>query len=212
MTNQVRDSYDALAKIYTDLALNDLDRVTTDRELLASFATLASTNEGTVADLGCGPGHVVDHLSSLGLSTVGYDISPALIAEARHAFPDAQFFLGDLAALDVAESSLAGIVSRYSLIHIVPTSLSQIFESWYRLLQPGAPLLVSFFAASSSDGHGTPFDHAVLTAYQMFPATIAAQLQNAGFDDTNITIRRPLEGERSLEHGTVLTRKPATVN
>ena len=185
MTDEVRDSYDAMAELYTKLAIGEIGRRPIDRDWLTAFAELAASSDGAVADLGCGPGHVVNHLSELGLTAIGYDFSPGLIAAARREFPDAQFRVGDLAALDIADSSLM------------------------RVLEPGAPVLVSFFAAPSAEAHGTPFDHAVVTAYALFPATIASQLQVAGFTDVEVAVRNPFDGERALEHGTVLAQKPS---
>lgn len=207
MTDDVRDAYDAKAELYANFALGDLDRVPTDRDWLASFAALAGLRDGAVADLGCGPGYIVNHLTELGLAAFGYDISPALIAEARRRFPDLDFQVGDFGELEVASSSLAGIVSRYSLIHTLPVELGSIFREWFRVLAPEAPLLVSFFAASSAETHGLPFDHAITTAYALFPATIAAALQDAGFVGCEVAIRPPLEGERALDHATILARR-----
>jgi SAM-dependent methyltransferase len=210
MIDMVRNAYDAMAEQYAAFALGDLDRVPTDRDWLAAFAELASCRSGTVADLGCGPGHVVNHLTELGLAAIGYDLSPGLVAEARRAFPDLQFHVGDLAALDVPDSSCGGIVARYSLIHAPPTRLDGVFQEWRRALEPGAPVLVSFFASASAEAHGSPFDHAVATAYEFFPATIAKQLHDAGFAGVEVDTRNPLDGERPLEHGTVLAQKPDT--
>lgn len=210
MRDAVRDSYDAMAELYTKLAIGEIDRRPLDRDWLGAFAEMAALCDGAVADLGCGPGHVVNHLSKLGLTAIGYDISPGLIAEARRAFPDEQFHVGDLAALGVAASSLGGIVARYSLIHMLPSRLGSVFEEWMRVLESGAPVLVSFFASSSVEAHGSPFDHAVVTAYELFPATIVRQLQDAGFAGVEVAVRNPLDGERALEHGTILAQKPST--
>jgi len=207
MKDDVRDAYDSKAELYADFARGDLDRVPTDRDWLASFAELVGLRGGAVADLGCGPGYITNHLTELGLATFGYDISPALIAEARRAFPDSEFQVGDFSALDIAPSSLAGIVSRYSLIHTLPVELGSIFREWLRVLAPEAPILVSFFAASSAQTHGLPFDHAIVMAYALFPATIAAELQDAGFVDCEVATRHPLDGERALDHGTILARR-----
>jgi hypothetical protein len=65
---------------------------------------------------------------------------------------------------------------------------------------------LSFFAANSVERHGAPFDHAVATAYELFPATLASELQDAGFDRIKIGTRGPLHGERPLDHGTILAR------
>ncbi len=197
-----------MAELYACLFLTGLDDDANAREWLARFAPLAAMRDGVVADLGCGPGHVVDFLGGLGLRAVGYDLSPGQIAEARKAFPDAEFHVGDLTALDIADSCFGGIVSRYSLIHLPPASLGNVFTEWIRVLEPGGPALVSFFGSSSADAHGTSFDHKVTTAYELFPATIAKQMEEAGFTDVQVGVQPPREGGRPLDQGTVLACKP----
>lgn len=208
MTDQVRDSYDAMAELYAALFLGELDRDTNFQDWLARFASLAAVQTGMVADVGCGPGHVVDHLREVGLNVAGYDLSPGQIAEARKAFPDSTFRVGDLAAIDAADSSLGGIVSRYSIIHLLPTRLDEVFAEWMRVLEPGAPVLVSFFGSTVADAHGTPFDHKVVTAYELFPATVGEQLRDAGFTDFEVGVLPPPEGGRPFDQGTILARKP----
>ncbi len=208
MTDEVRASYDGMARRYAELFLDDLDRDTNARGWLAAFAELAARRTGPVADLGCGPGHVVDHLTRLGLTVVGYDLSPGQIAEARQAFPDLSFDVGDLASLDDGNSSLGGIVARYSLIHVPPTRLGEVFVEWMRVLEPDAPVLVSFFGSKSAETHGTPFDHRVVTAYELFPPTIARQLHDAGFIDAEIGVHPSPAGGRPFDQATVLARKP----
>jgi ubiquinone/menaquinone biosynthesis C-methylase UbiE len=207
MTDAVRDSYDARAKEYANLFLDHLDRVPFDREWLGALARLASSGAGVVADVGCGPGYIVHHLAELGVKAVGYDISPAMIDEARRAFPGSKFHVGDLTSLDIADSSLAGIVARYSLIHMAPARLAGAFGEWFRVLEARAPVLVSFFASSSSTTHGRPFDHAVVTAHELFPETVVAEMESAGFDSFEVSTRKPLDGERPLDHGTILARR-----
>jgi len=207
MTDAVRDAYDARSKEYANLFLDHLDRVPLDRERLEAFASLVSPGDGVVADLGCGPGNVVNHLAGLGVAAVGYDISAAMIDEARHAFPGGKFLVGDLTSLDIADSSLAGIVSRYSLIHLDPARLADVFAEWFRVLEPGAPVLVSFFASDSSDTHGLSFDHAVVTAHALFPEILVAEMGSAGFDRFEVSTREPQEDERPLDHGVILAHR-----
>ena len=207
MTDAVRDAYDARAEEYANLFLDHLDRVPLDRERLGAFARLVSPHAEVVADVGCGPGNVVDHLAELGVKAIGYDISPALIDIARRAFPGSTFHVGDLTSLDIGDSSLAGIVARYSLIHLAPAQLTDVFGELFRVLRPRAPVLVSFFASNSSVTHGRPFDHAVVTAHELFPETLVEEMQAVGFDRFEVSTRKPLDGERALDHGTILARR-----
>ena len=208
MSAEVRDSYDAVAELYASLNLDALAQDTNARDWLTAFSKLAAPRRGVVADLGCGPGHVVHHLSQLGLNVIGYDLSEGQIAQARTAFPDSEFHAGDLADLDVTASSIGGIVSRYSIIHILPSRLGKVFVEWMRVLEPEAPVLVSFFGSLSADTHGASFDHKVATAYELSPGTIAHQLQDAGFVDIEIGTRPTSDGVRPFDQATVLAVKP----
>lgn len=207
MTDAVREAYDAGAKEYTHLFLDHLDRVPHDREWLGAFAKRVSPEAGVVADVGCGPGVVAHYLAERGVKAVGYDLSPAMIDEARRAFPGSTFEVGDLGSLDVADSSLAGLVARYSIIHLAPARLTEVFAEWVRVLEPGAPVLVSFFASSSSATHGRPFDHVVVTAHELFPETVVAEMKIAGFDRFEVATRKPMDDERPLDHGTILAHR-----
>ncbi len=207
MTDAVRVAYDARAKDYAAANLGELERIAFDRERLETFAQRVPSAGGVVADVGCGPGHVVHHLAERGVEAVGYDLSPGMIAEARRTFPRSEFRLGDLTSLAVPDASFAGLVARYSLIHLEPERHGEAFREWSRVLQPGAPALVSFFASDSAATHGQPFDHAVLTAYAIAPRTAAAAMRAAGFEDIEVSTRPPLEGERPLDHATILARR-----
>ncbi len=203
-SNRVRDSYDTNAELYAELFLRDLAGNEWALTWLQRFAELTARNNGPVADMGCGPGHVVAHLMKLGLDVVGYDISPGQIAQARAAFPELSFQVGDFLTMDLPDSSLSGIVARYSIIHLEPGRLGSLFEKWSTLLQPGAPLLVSFFGATSPAAHGTAFDHKVTPAYALFPATVAQKLRDAAFINIEIDTRPPPEGGRPFDQATVL--------
>ena len=62
-----------------------------------------------MADLGCGPGHLSAHLSSLGLAAFGVDLSPAMIELARAAHPELRFEVGSMDALvSVSEVACTG--------------------------------------------------------------------------------------------------------
>lgn len=208
MSDAVRDSYDAMAELYAQLFMSDLEGNTNARGWLAAFAKLAAGQSGVVADLGCGPGHITNYLNNLGLTVVGYDLSPGQISQARQAFDDLEFHVGDLAAIDATDSSIGGIVSRYSLIHLHPSRLSEVFSEWLRVLEPGAPVLVSFFGSRSADAHGTPFDHKVVAAYELFLPEVAQQLRDAGFTNIESGTLPPPEGGRPFEQATVLGLKP----
>ncbi|MDG1088757.1 MAG: class I SAM-dependent methyltransferase, partial [Acidimicrobiales bacterium] len=102
------------------------------------------------------------------------------------------------------------VMSRYSLIHMPVDALDNAFSEFARVFKPGAPALVSFFAANSAEKHGSPFDHKVTTAYELFPDTIVSTMQAAGFDDFKIGVQGPSEGQRPLDHATLLAHRASS--
>ena len=66
----------------------------------------------------------------------------------------------------------------------------------------------SFFGSLSAETHATPFDHKVATAHELFPGTIAQQLQDAGFVDIEVGVCPTPDGVRPFDQATVLAIKP----
>ncbi|MEV7401548.1 class I SAM-dependent methyltransferase [Streptomyces sp. NPDC091267] len=189
------DAYDAVAVLYSDLFRDSLDSLPLDRAVLAAFAELArATDAGPVAELGCGPGHLTAHLRGLGLDVHGVDLSPVMIGLAREAYPDLRFEAGSMTALDLADGTLGGIVSWYSVIHVPPRELPPYFSEFRRVLRPGAAFLLGFFEAE--DGPVAAFDHKVTTAYRWPIDDLAALARQAGFVEVGRMLREPLDGER----------------
>jgi SAM-dependent methyltransferase len=141
----LRDSYDAAAAGYAEELFGELARKPLDRHLLNRFAE-ALRGEGLVADLGCGPGQVGRYLHDQGLSVVGADLSPGMIAEARRLNPEMEFRVADMRELDFDDGSLAGIVAFYAIVHFAPEDLTAIFREMRRVLRDGGLALVAFHA------------------------------------------------------------------
>jgi SAM-dependent methyltransferase len=200
------EAYDAVAVLYAELARNHLDDFPLDRAVLAAFAELARTTDaGPVAELGCGPGQTTAHLRDLGLDVFGVDLSPAMIDLARETYPDLRFEVGSMDALDLADGTLNGIVSWYSVIHTPPQDMPSYFAEFRRVLAPDGHLLLAFF---ESEGEPvTPFDHKVTTAYRWPIDDLAGLAGEAGFAEVGRMLREPREDERRFRRGHLLVRK-----
>ncbi|MEU3642196.1 class I SAM-dependent methyltransferase [Lentzea sp. NPDC034063] len=193
--------YDEVASLYAELFSDVLDTRPLERAMLAAFAELT---DGPVADLGCGPGHLTAHLRSLGLDVSGLDLSPAMIAIAREAHPDLRFEVGSMAALDLEDGALGGILAFYSVIHMPPRELPAVFAEFFRVLKPGGHLMLGFFAGD--DPEPQEFDHKVTLAYRWSPSSLADLLKQAGFAEVGRLVREPIDGERFLQ-AQMLVRK-----
>jgi ubiquinone/menaquinone biosynthesis C-methylase UbiE len=204
----VRAAYDEVADLYAQLFADSLASRPVDRGLLAAFAELAAAGGKPVADVGCGPGHLTDHLAGLGLDVVGVDLSPAMISLARNAYPGLPFTVASMASLDQPDEAFSGIVSWYSIIHTAPDSLPPILAEFHRLLEPGGQLLVAFQTTDKPDGPPIGFDHKVTPGHRWPVNTLAALLTNADFTETTRLIRPADASYRFPEARLLLTRSP----
>lgn len=134
--------YDAVADAYAEHLGDELDQKPFDRAFLSRFAVACPP--GRLLDLGCGPGHVGRHLAGLGREIAGVDISPRMIAVARARHPEVAFHVGDMASLPFPDSSFAGVVAFYAIVHLDPKGLAAAFAEAQRVLAPGGLLAVSF--------------------------------------------------------------------
>jgi SAM-dependent methyltransferase len=209
-----REGYDAIAEPYTKRFRDELGRAPLDRALLAAFAELVGTG-ADVLDAGSGPGGVAAHLRDLGLRVRGVDLSPAMVALARREQPGIPFDVGDLAdlaALDVPDASLGGLVAWYSLIHVPPPELPAVLAGFRRVLRPGGYLLLAFQVGDDVSHHDEAFGHRVdLDFRRLRPDAIADLLAGAGLAVTARLVRDPVPDSLAapLAQAFLLARSPS---
>lgn len=142
-TERVRTAYDAAARAYSEQYEDSLDHLPFDRWLLERIVHLA--NGAPIADIGCGGGRTTLHLAAAGGEVTGYDLSPAMVAEARARHPDLRFEEGDftmLPGLTVGEG-LGAIVGWYALVHLAASELPPAIAILTAALRPGGWLALS---------------------------------------------------------------------
>jgi SAM-dependent methyltransferase len=186
-----RAGYDAIAEPYTERFRAELAHAALDRALLAAFAEVVGP-DGDVLEAGSGPGGVTAHLRALGLRVRGIDLSPAMVALARREHPGIAFDVGDMAALDVPDGVLAGLVAWYSIIHVPTPELPAVLAEFHRVLRPGGRLLLAFQVGDDVSHHDEAFGHPVsLDFRRLRPDTVSALLADAGFGVTAQLVRAP---------------------
>jgi len=176
-----REAYDAIAATYAQMFQDPLGDRPLERALLSAFAELVRTNgDGAVADLGCGPGDITAHLHGLGLNAFGVDASTVMVELAREAHPGLRFEVGSMAALDIEDATLGGVLSRWSVIHTPPQDLPAVLAEIARVLAPGGHMLIEFPATDGPHHETQAYDHAVVTAYRWSPDRFTELLRDQG--------------------------------
>jgi ubiquinone/menaquinone biosynthesis C-methylase UbiE len=135
---------------------------------------------------------VTAHLASLGLDAFGIDLSPGMVEVARRTYPELRFEIGSMLELDLADGSVAGLVSYYSIVNLPRPELPAVFAEFARVLMPGGSLLL-VFQVGDEDRHGTEWlGHAIdLHVYRNQPDAVAGLLAGAGLPVRMTTVRRP---------------------
>ncbi|OJF10450.1 class I SAM-dependent methyltransferase [Couchioplanes caeruleus] len=183
---QVRDAYASVTGLYIEL-FGTIQQVHADD--LAFIGRHLSIQPGEVLDAGCGPGHITDHLRSLGINAMGIDIVPEFIAHAKAAHPTGEYQLGSMKRLDVESHTIAGILAWFSLIHLPPQELDGVLAEFRRVMTPAGTLVVGFFDGAEA----SRFDHKVVTAYRWPVDEFSERLMQAGFTEVE-RLHRPGDG------------------
>lgn len=181
MAAGVQAAYDAVARAYHDEFGNELDGKPLDRALLEAFTELSGA--GTIADVGCGPGHITRLLAARHAHVIGIDVSPGVIRVARGATAGVR---GRLHAAD-ADCAWSGAIALYSIIHLTAGQRARACRELARTVRPGGWLLVAFhvdspdFAAREvnhlTDWFGEPIE---LDAISSSRATLCAMSKLRG--------------------------------
>jgi SAM-dependent methyltransferase len=192
--DETRISYDTVAGNYADLLRDALAGEPFQRGILALFAELVrAEGTGPVADIGCGPGRLTAYLQGVGLDAFGIDLSPGMIDVARRDYPGLRFEVGSMTDLDLADESLTGLLSWFSLIHVPDDEVPAVLAEFRRVLRPGAPILLGFHGGDTSrlktEGYGgLPMN---VWVHRRGPAKVGAWLTAAGFTDMAELVHRP---------------------
>ena len=205
-----RAAYDSIAADYAARFQDELAGKPLDRALFAAFAELVlAAGAGPVADIGCGPGHVTAYLHGLGLTALGVDLSPEMVALARRSNPGLRFDEASMTALGLPDGHLGGIVAMYSIIHVPPDQLPVVFAEFHRVLAPGGHVLLAFQAGDErrhvTEAFGRPVS---VDAHLLPPGHVAALLGQAGLDMQAQLLREPYAGLESDQRAYLLARKP----
>jgi ubiquinone/menaquinone biosynthesis C-methylase UbiE len=102
------------------------------------------------ADIGCGSGRDVVWLLQHSFPTIGYDASPAMLDEARAAYPDIDVRASCLPHLvDIPEQAYTNVLCSATLMHLHRNDIPIAIANLARILQANGRLLISYRQSQS---------------------------------------------------------------
>jgi SAM-dependent methyltransferase len=138
----VRVAYDTVAADYVAAFGDDLDQLPVDRSVLDEAVGLRH-GDGPIVDLGCGPGQVARYLADRGAHSIGVDLSPQMLRQARLQAASQPFVCGDLRTLPFRPAWASGAVAFYSIQHLPRQDLPLALEEIRRVVAPGGILVIA---------------------------------------------------------------------
>lgn len=141
--NKIAKAYDLVAKEYAEEFFEEHEKKPKDREILARFSHEIGDRR-PVWDFGCGPGQTTKYLKDLGLEISGMDLSEKMLDQAQKHYPKIHFQKGNILDLGFEDSSIAGIVSFYAIVHFPDEQVDKAFQEIYRVLKPSGLLLLTY--------------------------------------------------------------------
>ena len=184
-------SYDQVAAEYAEKFKYEMDQKPFDRACLDRLA-LEVGNLGPICDMGCGPGQIARYLHRKGVDTLGVDISPRMVTEARRLNPEIHFHQGDMLSLPDAENSWGGIAAFYCIIHIPREKIIDALREMKRVLKPGGMLLLTFHIGDEIKHLDEWWDKPVNLDFIFYqPAEMETWLQEAGYELEEALVREP---------------------
>jgi SAM-dependent methyltransferase len=201
-------SYDQVAGEYAERFKDEMDDKPFDRDCLDRLAREVG-ELGPICDLGCGPGQIARYLHRQGVSALGVDLSPNMVAEAQRLNPEIPFHQGNMLSLPDADDSWGGIAAFYCIIHIPREQIVDALCEMRRVLKPGGMLLVTFHIGEQIEHIETWWEKSVNLDFAFrLPNEMEAWLKEAGFELVETLIREPNpEVEVATQRAYIFARK-----
>ncbi|MDO5710429.1 MAG: DUF480 domain-containing protein [Micrococcales bacterium] len=207
----VRLAYDTVASTYADRLGEELNAKPFDRWMLERVAELAGA--APVADIGCGPGHLAAFLADTGADVTGFDLSPAMIEQARSDYADVKFEVGDFRRLlrPPRASGWGAIIAWFALAHLAGSELPDAIAGLARTLEAGGHLALAVHIGDEVRHLDSWWEHPVDVSFVLHdPHAVKDAVAAAGLEIVEWYLRGPLLGlEVEIERLYVLARRPA---
>lgn len=202
-------SYDQVAHEYAEKFKDEMDDKPFDRDCLDRLAGEVGAL-GPICDMGCGPGQIARYFHRKDVATLGVDLSPRMVEEARMLNPEISFHQGDMLALPDVDHSWGGIAAFYCIIHIPRDKIVDALREMKRVLTSGGVLLITFHIGDEIKHFDEWWQKPVSLDFAFYyPDEMESWLKEAGFELEETLVREPNpEVEVATRRAYIFARKP----
>jgi SAM-dependent methyltransferase len=172
----VAEGYNAIAELYLERRTTDLKEL----QLLPLFIKEVPS-QSRVLDVGCGGGTPFTQLLTDHFEVIGVDISFKQLLLAKKNVPKAHFLCGDIVNQRFPKASFAGIFSYYAIIHIPREEHLNLFQNFYRILQPSGIMLVCLMGEEAKSSMADDFFGEKMFWSGFTPQKSVEIIEKAGF-------------------------------
>jgi cyclopropane fatty-acyl-phospholipid synthase-like methyltransferase len=162
---------------------------------LQRFAALLPVG-GALLDLGCGCGEPIGRwFIGQGYALTGVDSSASLVAICRERFPNQDWLVADMRALELGRG-FDGLLAWHSFFHLSPADQRPMFARFAAHLRPGGALM---FTSGTTEGsaigawQGEPLYHGSLST-----AEYRSLLESSGFEVMQHVVSDPGCGHATI--------------
>lgn len=207
-TSTVAAAYDEVADFYAQIFADQLPGNPVERGLVEDFGErVRAAGNGVIADLGCGPGRIGEHLRRAGNRVVGVDVSAEMVRNARRRYPELAVYhrsIQEYVAAPVVVFDHA--LLWFSVIHMVPATIGPLIRQVRQAMAPGGYLLIAFQTTEEPGGEPVPYDHRATPAHRFPLEWMRRVLIEAGTVVHGARVREPGQDER-VGSGYVLAQR-----
>jgi cyclopropane fatty-acyl-phospholipid synthase-like methyltransferase len=166
-----------------------------ERPWMERFADLLPEG-GTILDIGCGMGEpIARFFIERGFALTGFDSSSSLIAICRKRFPEREWVVGDMRALEL-DRRFDGLLAWHSFFHLSPDDQHPMFARFAAHLNSNGVLMFTTGpSAGESYGNwcGEPLYHGSLS-----PEEYRHRLEETGFNILDHVVEDPDCGHATI--------------
>lgn len=203
-------TYDTIAADYLREFAEEFEELEFDDWFLGRL--VRSAGAGPVLDAGCGPGHVAARMTALGAEMSALDLSPGMVAQAVANYPELPVVVADFRNVlkPPAAAGWAGILARFSLIHLAASEWPEVLNGFARVLAPRGVLGLAVHLGDEVREVGEWLGHEVdVQMVTHDPAWVRERLAAAGLTEIEWYARGPQPGaSETTDRGYFLARRP----